>query len=303
MKILITGGTGFVGSYLFEELTSLGHQILSLDCHTCDIRNFSAVSHLITNFNPDAIYHLAALAHVPTCEESFEEAIAVNVTGTYNILKSAQLLAKAPRIIFISTANVYGIVGAADVPLTETSPVRPDNNYAITKFMAEELVLKYQRESQVPIVIFRSFNHIGPRQNPSFVLPNFVRQLVAIKNQQQEPILKVGNLSAERDFTDVRDIVKAYCLALTAGAGIYNLCSSKVISINDLLNRVINILDLKVEIEVDPTLYRKNDLPILMGDNQKVKTDLAWSPSIPLDQTLNDIINEFQAKPLQSILV
>ncbi len=294
---MLTGGSGFVGSYLTEQLKSEGHEVFSIDSDSCDIRNFALTSKIINDFVPNVIYHLAALAHVPTCEEHFEDALGVNVTGTYNILKSAKSLIIPPRIIFISTANVYGVVDSNDLPLTENSAVRPDNNYAITKVMAEELVLKYQRETKVDVVIFRSFNHIGPRQNASFMLPNFVRQLIAIKKQQQEPILKVGNLSAERDFTDVRDIVRAYVLALTKGSGIYNLCSHNLISIKDLLDKVIGIINIKVKIEVSPELYRKNDLPVLLGNNLKVTHHLGWKPEISLDKTLLDIIAEYQLKP------
>lgn len=304
MRILVTGAGGFVGNHLCPLLSSNGHEVLALDHSNKlkskeiksvggDITDYDTILKIFNEFKPEAVYHLAGLAFIPLCEKDFQKTLDVNVMGTYNLLKASEKTQLLKKFILISTANVYGIVKEEDLPLTEDSPVVPNNNYAVSKLMAEEAVRKYERTHNIPCIIFRAFNHIGPGQAKEYVIPSFAYQISEIKKSESSETLKVGNLAAKRDFTDVRDIVDAYLLALEKGQGVYNLCSNNEISIEEIVNKLIKISGTGVDTEVDPERLRPNDLPVLKGDNSKVMKELGWNPKYSLDQTLEDIYKQF----------
>ena len=293
MKILITGCGGFVGKFLLAELQKAGHQTVPTDRTgdflKLDITDYENCRKVFDDVKPDVVYHLAAIAYVPLAEKDFSLALNVNVSGTINICKAALESGVKPKIIFISTANVYGTVTPDELPLTEQSLIKPDNNYALSKYMAEEVVRKYERESGQDCVVFRAFNHIGPEQTKEYVIPGFAWQLKQIAAGKAPAVLNVGNLAARRDFTDVRDIVAAYVSAANLGQGIYNLCSGEDYSIEDVLKKLIDISGQRVEVKIDSARFRKNDLPVLRGDAGRAFNDLNWKPQITLDQSLADI--------------
>ena len=295
-KALVTGASGFVGSYLCPALISNGYEVHSLSETRCDIRDYQSVQELISRVQPQLIYHLAAMSFVPACQADLDKTIAVNVSGTHNLLKASMESGLRPKMIFISTANLYGKVSADQIPITEATKVQPENNYALSKYMAEAVVQMYARETDAETVIFRPFNHIGPGQLDKFVVSSFAKQLIEIKKGMKEPVMAVGNLSPKRDFTDVRDIVRAYVSAGEVGSGIYNLCSDTAYSIQDLLDRLIKISGVECSVERDQERYRKNDLPVLSGNPAKAYQDLGWEAEIALDQSLEDILDYWDAQ-------
>ena len=304
MKVLVTGAGGFVGKHLCSLLSSNGHNVLGLDhSNTLDVPNIEKViiditdnekiNKVFSDFMPEVVYHLAGIAFVPTCEQNFKLALDVNVLGTYNLTKASELSNAKSRFIFISTANVYGIVTPDEMPLTESSEIRINNNYALTKLMGEDIINKYQNVNDIDCVIFRAFNHIGPGQAKEFVIPSFAFQISEIAKGKKEATLDVGNLEAIRDFTDVRDIVNAYFLAINKGKGVYNLCSNNEISIQTIVDKLILLSGQGIKIRIDESRLRANDIPVLRGNNNKAQKDLNWHPKINLEDSLKDIYNQF----------
>lgn len=296
MRALITGGTGFVGKFLAEHLTESRDEILVTyggkgagqipGSEALDVCSSSEVSYILSKFKPDAIYHLAGISFVPQAEEDFELALKVNVLGTSNIFRQAHLLEKPITIVLVSSAEVYGAITAGEVPVSENAVCRPANNYSLSKSMSELVAERYARMGIVKSVIARPFNHIGPGQDPRFMAPSFAIQLARISLGLAEPVIRVGNLDVGRDFSDVRDIVRAYRLGAQKGAGIYNFGSGRPTMVKAILETLIRVSGLSVKVEVDAERYRKVDVPEIYADIRKAEKELGWKPVIPLEDTL-----------------
>ena len=308
MKALITGADGFVGRYLMRHLLASGDEVVAtgkedppsevleefkgnqkLQWQTLDVTDAKRCFDVIHDVSPEVVFHLAGISFVPACEDDFELALRVNVSGTSNLIRACHLLANASVFVFISSSEVYGKIAPEDLPLSETTAVRPNNNYSLTKLMAEEVVLRYGRYDHVRPVLMRPFNHIGPGQDERFVCSSFARQLADIAVGAREPVLRVGNLSAKRDFSDVRDIVRAYRNAALTGSGLYNLSSGGSIEIQKILDTLIEASGQEVRIELDQARMRPSEVPELYGTAAKAKHDLGWTPEYSIDQTLKDI--------------
>ena len=303
MKALVTGATGFVGNYLVNHLLQSGDEVCGTyivvnglsdvgkvdGCRyvECDVTNEKLAQQLIADFQPDVVYHLAAIAFVPEAEGNFSKALEINVAGTNSIIRACTLLDKKVNFLFISSAEVYG--RSTTFPVTEENPIAPNNNYSLTKIMAEFVLNRYVSANKISGVIVRPFNHIGPFQNDRFVVSSFAKQLALIANHKAEPVMKVGNLTSKRDFSDVRDIVRAYRLAALKGSGVYNLCSGQAYEIQDILDTLIKISGLKVAIKQDPERIRPSDTPINYGSYAKAERELGWHPEYKLEETLRDI--------------
>ena len=298
MRALVTGASGFVGEYLVQQLLDSGDEVLGttmpglpykevLGCSykPCDVTNADEIAEIISDFKPEAVYHLAAIAFVPEAEKDFSKTLTINVGGVSNVAKACSLV--GAKLLFISSSDIYGKIDS--LPITEETPLRPANNYSLSKLMGELVVERYERTNGLQAVIARPFNHIGPRQNDRFVVANFAKQLAKISLGMKEPVMKVGNLSAKRDFSDVRDIVKAYRAAMVSGSGIYNFCSGKAVAIQSILDELIEISGLKVTIEQDPERMRPSDTPEHYGSFEKAKRELGWSPRHSLRESLEDI--------------
>lgn len=291
MKVLVTGANGFVGPFLIKELEAHNHSVVALTKELVDLREPDQIASYISEAQPDAVIHLAALSHVPTCNNDFAKTLAVNVYGTENVLRAVINLKQKCKFIFASTAHVYGSIEAKDLPISEDCPTAPNNNYALSKLLAEEVVFKYARTSDLDYVIFRPFNHIGPGQTADFVVPSFVQQIKELaKLPAEERIIKTGNLEAYRDFSDVRDIVRAYRLALERGSGIYNLCYGQAVQIQQILNQLQELMNVDFRHKIDPARMRPVDIPKLEGDYAKAQKALGWRPEISLTESLKDII-------------
>lgn len=300
MRALVTGAAGFVGRYLVQHLADLGDQVLATDhsisvtipartgvrWQQLDVSDASACSDIISQFEPEIIYHLAGIAFVPEAENNFDRALVINVGGTNNLIRAVHLLQLGSTVVLISSAEVYGRIKPEDLPLQENTRLNPANNYSLSKSMAEMVAARYGQFGYVRTVVMRPFNHVGPGQDSRFVVSSFANQLAKIRAGKSPPIIRVGNLEAKRDFSDVEDIVRAYRLAAQQGQGTYNLCSGQPVSIQWILNTLIEISGLTVEIEQDPARMRPSEVPVLYGSFEKAKRELGWQPNISLTETL-----------------
>ena len=302
MRSLVTGADGFVGRWLVRHLEQTGDEVWQAcgvnpgpgaQCMRLDVTDADNVTEAVREAGPDVIYHLAAVAFGPDVTANMRAAAAVTIGGTVNVLEAARSQKHSPIVMIPSSAEVYGQVG--DTPLDERAPVEPGNLYGATKAAQETLALTYHRSGLVPTVLARSFNHIGPGQTESFVVPAFAGQLAEIVLGRTVPILRVGNLNAERDFTDVRDVVRAYRL-LVSGKHVgqpYNVASGRTVVIRSLLDSLIELSGARVEVEVDPARLRGVDRLRVVGSSALLNEATGWTPEIGLDRTLKDVWEDY----------
>jgi GDP-4-dehydro-6-deoxy-D-mannose reductase len=304
MRSLITGAGGFVGRYLVDHLRQNGaRDILAtviskeegrhLDCQKAvfDIRDPNAVAQLIKEYAPQVIYHLAAMSFVPEAEENFQNALAINVGGTESLCKACAQLSAAPKFVFISSGEIYGRSVSEGLPLTEKSSLKPNNNYSATKVMAEVIVEKYAAGGAVNPVILRPFNHTGAGQSDRFVISSFAKQIANIKLGRQPPIIKVGNIEVQRDFSDVRDVVAAYALAAARGRGVYNVSSGRPVALRDVLKILSELAGVSPDIQVDPARLRGKEVPEIYSSSEKIEGELDWKRKYTLKDTLSSVLD------------
>lgn len=313
MRALVTGASGFVGRYLVERLHADGIEVLAAggphdaDTHfPIDLLDAQTLNAAFDLAQPDLVFHLAAQAFVPRAIEAPAETYQTNVIGTANLLAALRAwrdrTIRGVRLVFVSSAEVYGTQPRDAMPIDESRAPNPANPYAASKAAGEALVLGEARTFGVDAVITRAFNHIGPGQNERFVVPSFALQLVRIA-RGGEPVLLVGNLEPKRDFLDVRDVVDAYVELARSGNGgeIYNVCSGGAVSVREILGELIRIAHVPVEVREDPARMRPADVPILYGSNEKLRSATGWSPRIPLRRTLQDVYDGFDKLSRPSI--
>jgi GDP-4-dehydro-6-deoxy-D-mannose reductase len=304
--ILITGGTGFVGQHLIRLLASTATRIVAIsssvvdsvdqgvEYRKLDLRKPDAVNALLREIRPEEIYHLAGITAINTSWEHPRRTFDVNVTGTYNLFETAMSLDSPPRILNVSTAQVYA---PSLHPLTEDSPLAPENPYAVTKAMAEFLARPWRQSASRGIFVARAFNHTGPGQSLNFVLPSLAKQFVDIRAGRCPPTITVGNVEVRRDFTDVRDVVRAYQMLLASGgpAGIYNVCSGVAIRLADIIGGLESLTGVRVSLQVDPARLRSNDVPQVCGNPTKLRLATGWSPRFSLKQILAELLDYWSA--------
>jgi GDP-4-dehydro-6-deoxy-D-mannose reductase len=309
MKALITGISGFAGSHLAEFLIEKGYEVFGtffdkstfsnlngfvnkIKLYRCDIRNYDALKNVIEDVKPNEIYHLAAISFVPTSLKEPKLTFDTNLYGTLNLYQAVIDLEMNPIILFVGSADEYGIVNENDLPIKEECLLKPMNPYSISKTSADFLSFFYFKNYSLNIIRVRPFNHIGPKQSPEFVASDFAKQIAEIEKSLKKPIIQVGNLEAKKDFTDVRDMVRGYWLALDKGepGKVYNICSERAIQIKGLLNHLLELSSSKVEIMKDPKRMRPSNNRILQGDSSKFRRRSGWKPEIPLEKTLKDIL-------------
>jgi len=259
-----------------------------------DLRDPDAVLDLVRTIRPDAILHLAAQAFVPRSFEDPWETLENNIRAQLNLLLAVLAVEIAPRIMIVSSAEIYGSVPPEQMPMTEDLPLAPDNPYSVSKVAQDMLGLQYYLSHNLPIVRVRPFNHIGPGQSPSFVAPAFALQIARIERGLQEPVIRVGNLAARRDFSDVRDVAAAYLAAITRGrpGTVYNVCSGRAYSIQYLLDTLLSYSTVSVEVRPDPERMRAVDRPLVIGSAARLQADTGWQPHIPFEQSLRDVLEE-----------
>ena len=298
MRSLITGGAGFVGHWLADHLRSLGDQVVAID-REVDVTDPSALLAAVSDARPDAIYHLAALTHVGESWDEPLRVLEVNVIGTAALLAAARECGTDPRILVTSSAEVYGpVTDPALLPLTESSPTAPLTPYAASKLAAEAIVSQAGRGHGQHVITVRPFNHIGPGQTPNFAVPALAKRIVDAERSGALTI-PVGNLSARRDFTDVRDVVRAYRLLVEAGqpGDVYNVCSGVDVSIREIADRLLRLAGTSLAFETDAALMRPVEVPVLRGDPGRLVEATGWKPEIPLDETLADVLAYWRGRP------
>ncbi|MFZ0058677.1 MAG: GDP-mannose 4,6-dehydratase [Acidimicrobiales bacterium] len=288
MRTFVTGASGFVGTWLTRHLEACGDEVYPLR-DEFDIADERAVGREASRAAPDVIYHLAGLPHVGRSWEAPAETFRVNALGTLVLLEVARKLVPRPRVVLVSSAEVYGIAGSA--ALDEDTPLRPVSPYAASKVAAEYVGLQAFLGRGLEVVRVRPFNHVGPGQADSFVVSALARRVVEAERAGSGEV-RVGNLTAARDFTDVRDVVRAYRLLAELGAGgaVYNVCSGCAVPIATILAEILSLAQRPLVPVEDPALVRPIDLPTLLGDGSRLAALTGWKPEIPLRQTLVDVM-------------
>jgi len=289
VRALVTGARGFVGRYLLVALRDSGAE--ALDC-TADVNDSAALRAALETSRPTVVFHLAAQTFVPEALRAPLETYETNAMGTARLAAAVRGYSgeMPPRIVFASSAEVYGARDAGEYPLVETLDLRPVNPYGASKAAAEAILLGEASSLGLDVVITRAFNHIGPGQDERFVVASFAAQLARIA-AGSPPQLLVGNLEAARDFLDVRDVVQAYiALAREGESGqIYNVCSGRAVTIRDVLRELIAIARVPVEVREDPERNRSADMPLSVGNPAKLRARTGWGPKVPLVRSLRDI--------------
>jgi GDP-4-dehydro-6-deoxy-D-mannose reductase len=306
MKALIIGGGGFVGPYLVKELvenqgmevdvTKTEKEELNLpnaSVHNLDILDIAQISELLNRLKPDYIFHLAAQSSVAYSWKNPGLTIDVNIKGCANLLDAVKNLDYKPRVLLIGSGEEYGHIKDGECPIVEDNVLRPGNIYAATKSCQNMLGRIYAQGYGLDIMMVRAFNHIGPNQTPTFVVADFCKQVADIEKGLAEPIIYVGNLSAKRDFTDVRDVVRAYGLLVQGGVSgeTYNVGTGHAIAIQEILDMIISMSSAKISVRVDENKLRPVDVPIIEPDITKIKNTVGWTPRIKLETTLQETLN------------
>jgi GDP-4-dehydro-6-deoxy-D-mannose reductase len=309
-KAFITGIAGFVGSHMAELLLSEGYEVYGLlrprsntrhiesiinklHLEDADLMDTHSLYSTISRIKPDYIFHLAAQSFVPTSWVSPSVTLEVNIVGSANLFDAVRMAGIDPVIQIACSSEEYGLVHENEVPIKETNPLRPLSPYAVSKMAMDYLGYQYHQSYNQRIIRTRGFNHTGPRRGDTFAESNFAKQIAQIEKGKQEPVVSVGNLDASRDYTDVRDMVKAYLLSVEKcdPGDVYNICTGNAIVIGDMLKMLIGMSNAKIEIKPDQSRMRPSDVPVLLGDNTKFVAKTGWKAEIPFEKTMEDLLN------------
>jgi GDP-4-dehydro-6-deoxy-D-mannose reductase len=313
MRVLITGVSGFVGGHvvdLVREQAPEAHifgldsrpgnraRALGIEVIKADLQDPVSVRQALEQVRPDRLVHLAAQSSPLRSWDDPSGTLKTNLLGLLHLLEAARTLSLEPRLLVVGSADEYGLVQPHEMPLREETPLRPASPYAVSKVAQGFLALQYALSLGLPIVRTRTFHHTGPRRGEQFAESSFARQLAEIEAGRRPPRLEVGNLDAVRDFTDVRDVVRAYWALLDRGAPgeVYNVCSGRGVKMADLLEELVGLTGLKVEIRVDRLRLRPLDVPVLVGDPARLCAATGWQASIPLSRTLRDLLDYWRER-------
>ncbi len=294
-KLLLTGGQGFVGQTIQKMLLTGRYQYdleVAAPCRNVQLSDQQGLTALVQKTQPDFVIHLAAQSFVPQSFQNPRETFEVNFYGTLNLLLALKACRFRGRFLYVSSADVYGVVSPEALPIMETCPTRPVNPYAVSKVASEALCYQWSQTEEFDVVIIRPFNHIGPGQSERFAISDFARQIVEIKLGRREPVLSVGDIDVTRDFTDVRDVARAYFLLLEHGVKgeFYNVCSGKEQSISELLNKMLTICGVNADVTRDSKRLRRAEQRRALGSYKKLYECTEWSPEITIKQSLTDIL-------------
>lgn len=309
MRIFVTGSTGFAGTHLVRDLLGEGHEVFGLVFQdevsafsnhdsfcgvTGDLLDVQSLQQAFEEARPDVVYHLAGWALTAQSWNDPAKALLVNTVGTANLLQTAVKFGK-PRVVAVTSAEIYGVVKPSQLPIHEASQPDPHHPYGLSKWAAGRLVAMFWRRFELPVIEARPFNHIGPGQAKGFVVPDFASQLAGIRLGAREPRIAVGNLSAERDFTDVRDVARAYQRLAEAGqpGETYIICSGQAVPIHYILDVLVEVAQVGLEIVYDPARMRPSETPVLFGSYDKIARDTGWRPQIHIRQSLIDAFEDW----------
>lgn len=314
MRVLVTGITGFVGSHMAEYCLGLGHEVYGtyrwrsrmdnieavkdkVHLIECELADAFSVRSLIAKVQPERIFHLAAQSFVPTSWHAPQATMSNNIISQLNILQA--IVGTDIRIQLAGSSEEYGLVHPEETPIVESNALRPLSPYGVSKVAQDMMGYQFHQSYGTYTVRTRAFNHTGPRRGDVFVTSNFARQVALIEKGLQEPVVKVGNLEAQRDYTDVRDMVRAYWLCLDGGCEpgeVYNICSGNCLRIQHVLDHLLSLSTVKVKTEVDPSRLRPSDVPILMGNCDRFTQATGWKAEIPIEQTLADLLDYWRSR-------
>lgn len=311
MKVLITGVNGFVGDHLTQELLTSGEDVCGTDLseknksgrivvYPVDLLDQPSVKELIEKVRPDRIYHLAGQSNVGFSWKNPLLTYQVNMMGTLNLLESIRIVRPETRTLIIGSSDQYGIVHPEMCPIPETMELNPKSPYAQSKKIQEELCRFYFGTYNLNVVMVRAFNHIGPGQNPGFVIPDFASKIARVELGLQKEIT-VGNLEAYRDFSDVRDIVHGYRLLMQTGktGEIYNIGSGRAYKISDVLDILLSYAKKTIRVVKDPNLMRPSDAPLIYGDCSKIKRDTGYKPMYHIEETLKEVLDDWRNRLIE----
>ena len=301
MTILVTGAAGFAGSHLVEHLapqydvvawarSEPPPEIAPLaSWQRVDILDRDQVNAALRAVRPAAIFHLAGLPNVGESWDNTALPLQVNVMGTHRILEAVREAGIRCRVLVTGSAHVYE---PSSEPIREDHRLAPASPYALSKLAQEQLALRAALEDGLDVIVTRSFNHTGPRQKPSFVAPSIAKQVSEIERGQVEPVIRVGNLDAERDLLDVRDVVRAYAALMWRGASgtVYNIASGTARPVREVLSALVSRARIPIRVETEPARFRPNDIPVLLGDATRLRSATGWEPAVPFDRTMDDLL-------------
>ncbi|MEO0077745.1 MAG: GDP-mannose 4,6-dehydratase [candidate division WOR-3 bacterium] len=307
-RVLVTGIEGFVGPHLARRLAAEGHTVLGLhraepkeslpaELYPGDICDFEHTRSLLDRTRPDSIIHLAGLSSVAASETYTLATYEVNALGTLKLLEAVRQLELRCRVVLISSADVYGRSNVGR-PLTEDDPPLPMSPYALSKLMTGEAGRFFHRTYGMDVVILRPFSHTGPGQSPDFVFAKVASGIADIERGRREPVIEMGNLDVRRDYTDVRDVVRAYSLALAhcVAGETYNVTSGRPVVLSHGVNTLVKMARVPVTIRVSPARFRPHDIPVLTGDPARFYQATGWQPEIPFEQTLRDLLEYYRSR-------
>lgn len=310
-KAMVIGAAGFVGNYLMQYLykecnmevyvTKLSHEEIGsnyVKVYDLDILNKEAIVSLLFEIRPDYIFHLAAQSSVGLAWKNPCLTIDVNIKGSVNVMDAVRELYYKPRVLLIGSGEEYGHINAGETPIKEENMIRPGNIYAATKVCQNMIGSIYAQAYDMELMMVRAFNHIGPTQAPMFVVADFCKQVAEIEKGIREPIMYVGNLEAQRDFTDVRDVVRAYAMLIEMGepGETYNVGSGCAISIRRILELIISLSSKDIKVEIDPNKLRPIDVPIIEANTAKMRNLTGWEPKITLEQTIEETLDYWRKR-------
>lgn len=314
-KALITGITGFAGSHLAELLINEGFEVYGttrprsktdnidpikrkLNLRDADLLDSHSLLSILSDIKPDYIFHLAAQSFVKSSWASPANTMEMNAVGSVHLFEAVKRAKIDPVIQIACSSEEYGLVLPDEVPVKETNPLRPLSPYAVSKLAMDYLGYQYHQSYGMKIIRTRGFNHTGPRRGEVFVTSNFAKQIAEIEKGKKEPVLEVGNLDTKRDWTDVRDMVKAYLLSVQKCeyGEVYNICSEKAVAIKEMLNLLLSFSKVKVKVVEDPSRLRPSDVDILLGDCSKFRKATGWKPEILFEKTMEDLLNYWRER-------
>lgn len=305
--VLVTGANGFVGPHLARELIASGARVVGLGLgdprpdpplagwYVCDVLDAEACSAVVAATAPQAIVHLAGQASAARSFDRPVETFRANVTGAWNVLEAARRAAPGARLLFVGSGEIYGPQPEGS-RAGEDTPVRPVSPYALSKAAAEALALEWAARHDLQLVATRSFGHTGPGQDSRFAVPAFAQQIAAIEAGRSDPVLRVGNLEVTRDLCDVRDVTRAYVALLVRGVnhGVYNVCRGEGARLAQVVQQLVARARTAVRVETDPSRFRPAEVPWMVGDPARIRSDTGWQPTIPLERTLGEVLDDWR---------